>query len=219
MHTGVPTDDRGYIGFRYWDDAENGNKAFRNGFKGFCSVFVVAAFAFAGTELVGLAAAEAKDPRKSLPRATRQVFWRICGFYLVSLLIVGINVPNGSDRLRGASASNTAASPFVLAIELAGVKGLPSVFNAVITIAVISVANSAVYGSTRTMQALALHGMGPKWLMYVDSKGRPLWCVTIALAFGFIAFVAASKEGGQVFDWLLGLSALSNEFVWGSICL
>jgi len=76
---GVPSDDRGYIGFRYWNDGKNGNVAFRNGFKGFCSVFVNAAFAFGGTELVGLAAAEAADPRKSLPKATKQVFWRIAG--------------------------------------------------------------------------------------------------------------------------------------------
>jgi len=34
---GIPGDDRGYIGFRYWNDAENGNKAFRNGKREFSS--------------------------------------------------------------------------------------------------------------------------------------------------------------------------------------
>jgi len=48
-----------------------------DGFKGFCSVFVTAAFAFSGTELVGLAAAETANPRKILPTATKQVFWRV----------------------------------------------------------------------------------------------------------------------------------------------
>jgi amino acid permease len=61
----------------YWHDPG----AFSNGFKGFCSVFVTAAFAFGGTELAGLAAAEAEDPAKTLPKATRQVFWRIFFFY------------------------------------------------------------------------------------------------------------------------------------------
>ena len=51
--------------------------AFHNGFKGLCSVFVTAAFSFAGTELVGLCAAETENPRKSLPKAVKQVFWRI----------------------------------------------------------------------------------------------------------------------------------------------
>jgi len=51
--------------------------AFANGFKGVCSVFVTAAFSFSGTELVGLAAAEAENPAKALPGAIKQVFWRI----------------------------------------------------------------------------------------------------------------------------------------------
>lgn len=62
-----------YIGGKYWHDPGT----FNGGFKGLCSVFVTAAFAFSGTELVGLAAAETQDPRKSLPRAVKQVFWRI----------------------------------------------------------------------------------------------------------------------------------------------
>jgi amino acid transporter len=64
---------REYWGARYWYDPG----AFKNGFKGFCSVFVTAAFAFSGTELVGLAAAESENPGKHLPSAIKQVFWRI----------------------------------------------------------------------------------------------------------------------------------------------
>lgn len=41
----------GYIGGKYWHDPG----AFANGFKGVCTVFVTAAFSFAGTELVALA--------------------------------------------------------------------------------------------------------------------------------------------------------------------
>lgn len=180
---------------------------------------MTAAFAFGGTEMVGLAAAEAADPRKSLPKATKQVFWRIAGFYVVSLLIMGLIVPNSSEDLLGSSGANTKASPFVLAIKYAGVKGLPSVFNAVITISVMSVANSCTYGSTRTMQALAAAGMGPRWLGYIDKKGRPLWPVVIQMAFGLLAFVNESADGGTVFNWLLSLTGLSSFFVWGSICL
>lgn len=62
-----------YWGARLWYEPG----AFENGFKGFCSVFVTAAFAFSGTELVGLAAAEARNPVKALPGAIKQVFWRI----------------------------------------------------------------------------------------------------------------------------------------------
>ena len=212
---GVPTDTRGYIGAHYWHHPG----AFRNGFKGFCSVFVNAAFAYAGTELVGLAAAEAADPRKSLPKASKQVFWRIAGFYVLSLFMVGLIVPSDNDDLLGAGTDNTKASPFVLAIRLAGVKGLPSVFNAVITISVISVANSCTFASSRTMQAMGATGMGPRFLAYVDKQGRPVWCVVIQLAFGLLAFISEASAGSTVFTWLLALSGLSYLFVWGSICL
>ncbi|KAL2039469.1 hypothetical protein N7G274_007741 [Stereocaulon virgatum] len=212
VHTKV---NRGYLGAHYWHDPG----AFKNGFKGFCSVFVTAAFAFGGTELVGLAAAEAADPRKSLPTATKQVFWRITGFYVISLFIVGLILPSDDPRLLGSSGANTKASPFVLAIQKAGVSGLPSVFNAVITISVLSVANSCTYGSTRTMQALAARGMGPKFLTYIDSKGRPIWCVVLQIVFGLLAFVNEATKGSVFFTWLLSLSGLSYFFVWGSICL
>lgn len=168
--------------------------------------------------MVGLAAAEAANPYQAIPKATKQVFWRIACFYIISLLILGIIVPNNSKDLLGSSGANTKASPFVLAMKYAGVKGLPSVFNTVITISVISVANSCTYASTRTMQAMAQAGMGPKWLQYVDEKGRPVWCVLIQLAAGLLAFINESAQGDVVFTWLLALGGPSQLFAWGSIC-
>lgn len=103
---------------------------------------------------------------------------------------------------------------------LAGIKGLPSVFNVVICLSVLSVANSSAFASTRTMQALAAHGMAPKILAYIDKRGRPLWCVVIQLAFGLLAFANEATDGGpQFFNWLLALSGIVNFFVWGTICL
>jgi len=80
--------------------------------------------------MVGLAAAEAVNPRKSLPKATKQVFWRIFGFYILNVFIVGLIVPSDSNVLLGSSGANTKASPFVLAVELAGIKVLPHIINA-----------------------------------------------------------------------------------------
>lgn len=212
---GVPTDNRGYIGGRYWHDPG----AFRNGFKGFCSVFVTAAFSFGGTELVGLAAAEAVNPGKALPKASKQVFWRISFFYVLSLFIIGLILPSDDPHLLGNSGADTKASPFVLSIQRAGIKGLPSVFNAVISVAVISVANASSFASTRTMQALAANNMGPKFLAHIDKKGRPIYCVILHVCFGLLAFATEAKDGSTVFAWLLSFSGLSSFFVWGSICL
>ncbi|KAI4730240.1 AAT family amino acid transporter [Aureobasidium sp. EXF-10728] len=214
---GVPTDTRGYIGATYWG-AEYGH-GFRNGFKGFCSVFVTASFAFGGTELVGLAAAESANPRKSLPQAVKQVFWRIAFFYIVGLFILGLVVPANNPNLLHAHGANSQYSPFVIAIRLAGIKILPSIFNAVITVSVISVANSSAFASTRTIQALAARGMAPKFLAYVDKKGRPIPTIILQLAMGLLAFVNLAAAGSVLFTWLLSLTGLANFFVWGSINL
>ena len=204
-----------YIGGKYWRYPG----AFHNGFKGLCSVFVTAAFAFAGTELVGLAAAEAANPRKSLPTAVKQVFWRITLFYVVSLTFVGLLVPYNDGRLIGSSSSDAKASPFVIAIENAGIHGLDSVMNVVIMISVISVGNSAVYGSSRTLAALAEQSQAPKIFAYIDREGRPLVAIIFASLLGIIAFLAASGAEEDVFIWLQALSGLSSIFTWGSICL
>ncbi|OLN94342.1 General amino-acid permease GAP1 [Colletotrichum chlorophyti] len=210
------TPESGYIGGRYWQTPG----AFHNGFKGLCSVFVTAAFAFAGTELVGLAAAETANPRKSLPTAIKQVFWRITLFYVVALTLIGLLVPYNDERLLGAqSSADATASPFVIAIENASIDVLPSVMNAVILIAVLSVGNSAVFGSSRTLAALADQHQAPRFLSYVDRKGRPLTAIGIAAAVGLISYLADLGAQDQVLDWLLAISGLSSIFTWASICL
>lgn len=212
---GVPTDDRGYIGARYWHSPYT---AFLNGFHGFCSVFVTAAFAYTGTELTGLAAAETADPKREIPRASKQVVWRILIFYVVNLFLVGLIVPENSPLYSG-EGSESRHSPFVIAIQLAHIKVLPSIFNAVILIAVMSVANSCTFGSTRTIQALAANGMAPKFLAYIDKRGRPLSVVILQLLFGCLAFVNLAEDGGTIFNWLLSLSGLSILFIYGGIAL
>lgn len=206
----------GYIGGRYWHDPG----AFNNGFKGLCGVFVNAAFAFAGTELVGLAAAETKNPRKDLPSATKQVFWRITLFYIISLLLVGLLVPYNEPRLLDKSSSvDATASPFVISITNAGIKGLPSVMNVVILISVLSVGNSSIYACSRTLAALAAQGQAPKILGYIDRNGRPTVGIAITSLFGLLSFLAASDKQAEAFNWMLALSGLSSIITWGSICV
>jgi amino acid transporter len=203
-----------YIGAQYWHDPG----AFNAGFKGLCSVFVNAAFAFSGTELVGLAAAETANPRVNLPKATKQVFWRITLFYIVSLILVGFLVPYTDLNLLGASSVDIAASPFVIAIKNAGISGLSSVMNCVVLVSVLSVGNSSVYASSRTIAALSAQGLAPKWMGYIDRQGRPLAGIIITCLFGLIAFCASASVQVEIFDWLLALSGLSSLFIWASIC-
>ncbi|OAL19981.1 hypothetical protein AYO20_11572 [Fonsecaea nubica] len=205
-----------YWGARLWYDPG----AFQNGFRGFCSVFVTAAFAFAGTELVGLAAAESRNPGKSLPSAIKQVFWRITLFYILGLTFVGLLVSSTDDRLLNASnpyADGT--SPFVLGPLDAGLIGYDSFMNVVILVSVVSIGVSSVYGGSRTLTALAQQGYAPKIFAYIDRSGRPLFSVGLNLAFGGLAYIVLASSGSIVFDWLLALSGLAALFTWGSICV
>merc|ERR1711964_559371 len=206
------TQDSGYIGGKYW--ANPG--AFHNGFKGFCNTLVTAAFSFSGTELVGLAAAETHNPSKALPTAIKQVFWRIALFYIVSITIVGLLVPYTDDRLIGRNNVDSKASPFIIAIQSAGIQGLDSVMNAVVMIAVLSVANSSMYGATRTLQALAEQGQAPRIIAYVDRKGRPMVAILICSAIGLLSYLYVSSVQGEAFTWLLP-SLASQVFSLGAV--
>ncbi|KAG5972854.1 Amino-acid permease inda1 [Claviceps cyperi] len=205
-----------YWGARYWYDPG----AFKNGFKGFCAVFVTAAFSFSGTELVGLAAAEAKNPVKALPSAIKQVFWRITIFYILGLFFVGLLIsPDDPALLSDSAYADVKASPFVLVGKYAGLKGFDHFMNIVILASVLSIGVSGVYGGSRTLTALAQQGYAPKLFTYIDKSGRPLPAVVAILLCGFIGFVSLNNSGAVVFDWLLALSGLAALFTWGSICL
>ncbi|KAF4977141.1 hypothetical protein FZEAL_6284 [Fusarium zealandicum] len=205
-----------FWGDRTWHEEQG---AFKNGFKGFCSVFVTAAFSFAGTELVGLAAAESSNPTKSLPGAIKQVFWRITLFYVLGLFFVGLLISSVDPRLDITGYANAKASPFVLVGEYSGLTGLNHFMNSIILVSVLSLGVSAVYGGSRTLTSMAEHGYAPKVFAYIDRSGRPTFSVLVHIFMGFLAFVNLSPKGGEIFDWLLALSALSTLFTWGSICL
>jgi yeast amino acid transporter len=192
-----------------------------NGWKGICSVFVTAAFSFAGVELVGLAAAECENPRKAIPRAVKQVFWGVSIFYMASLLMIGLIVPYNDPRLLNNHDSNhkfdPSASPFVIAIEQAGIKVIPSILNTVILISIVSIGNCGTYASTRTITGLAEIGQAPEIFKYIDKKGRLLMAILLASSFGLLAYINILPVGAHVFNWLVALSGLSLLFTWYEI--
>ncbi|KAI1260825.1 amino acid permease/ SLC12A domain-containing protein [Xylariaceae sp. FL1019] len=204
-----------YWGARLWYSPG----AFANGLKGFCSVFVTAAFAFSGTELVGLAAAESENPSKALPSAIKQVFWRITLFYVLGLLFIGLLIPSDDPSLLNSSSDDPAASPFVLVGQYAHLYGFNHFMNVIILVSVISISMSGVYGGSRTLTALAQQGYAPKIFTYVDRSGRPLPSVALMLLFGALAYLDLASSGETVFAWLQALSGLAALFTWGSILL
>lgn len=207
--------DNQFVGGRYWRDPG----AFNNGFKGICSVFVSAAFAFGGTEFVSLTAAEQANPKRAIPQAIKIVGYRIIFIFMIALTMIGLLVPYNSDKLMGSGGSATHASPFVIAISSHGIRVVPHIINAVILLSVLSVANSAVYLSSRTVQSMADQGFAPQWMNYIDKTGRPLVGLIIAAICGLLSFVAAYKDEETIFNWLMSVSGLSTIFTWTGICV
>jgi len=191
--------------------------AFAHGFKGVCAVFVTAAFAFAGTELVGLAASETPNPRDSMPGAVKGTFWRITLIYITSLTLIGLLVPWTEPRLLGGSGA--AASPFVIALKDARIHGIDHFINITICISVLSVGMSCVFAGSRTLTALAETGYAPKIFTYVDKSSRPMFSVLAVLIWGPLGYVNVIASGATVFNWLLAISGLSTIFTWMAICL
>ncbi|KAL6454029.1 AGP1 General amino acid permease AGP1 [Candida maltosa Xu316] len=203
-----------FIGGRYWHDPGFTN----NGFKGFSSVFVTAAFAFGGTEFIALSAAEQPNPRQAIPTACRLVLSKIVVLFLASLVIVGLLVPYNSPNLLSEQTS-TNTSPFVLSAALHGVKAVPSIINSVILLSVTSVASSALYSASRTLQSSSEHGFAPRWFNYIDRAGRPSRAILASTIVGLFAFIATYKKQVTVFNWLLAISGLSLIFTWSCICM
>jgi amino acid transporter len=141
-------------------------------------------------------------------------------FYIISLTVVGLLVPYTDSRLLSAdSQADAKASPFVIAIKNAGIAGMDSVMNVVIMIAVLSVGNSSIYGSSRTLAALAEQRQAPHFLAYIDRRGRPLCAIFVAAIVGLLGFMAASTKKADALAWMIAICGLSSILTWGSICL
>lgn len=172
---GGPTHDR--LGFRYWNNPGAMKAYISTGsagrFLGFFSTLVNAAFAYSGVEMVAVAAGEAENPRRNIPKAVRRVFWRIIFFYVLGSLAIGVLVPYNAQRLLDAQKNNApgaAASPWVIAIYRAGVPALPSIVNAVILTSATSSSNAFLYTGSRYLYALAQNGQAPKLFLTCSKK-------------------------------------------------
>ncbi|KAL8690682.1 MAG: hypothetical protein Q9218_003927 [Villophora microphyllina] len=200
------------IGFKYWHDPG----AFADSINGVANTFVIAGTLYAGTEMVGITAGEAGNPRRAVPRAIRQVFWRILIFYVGMMFFIGILLP-WNDKGLISKGSKTAASPLTIAISDAGITAGASLINAVIVIAVISAGNSSLYVSSRTMLYMARNGKAPKILSKVNKAGVPWVSLIFSNLVACIAFLSVSDSAGTVYEALITLSGVATFIVWGTI--
>jgi amino acid transporter len=210
-------------GFKYWHKPGAFREYIDTGdagkFYGFWSSLVNAVFAYLGTELIGVTVGEAQNPRKTIPRAIKLTFYRILFFYCLSVFFLGMLVPYDSNELKFANTTTVkaSASPFVLAIRLAGIKHLPGILNACILLFTFSASNSDLYIASRTLYGLAEQGHAPKIFRWTDKRGVPVPALALSALFCCTAFMNAAKSGTVVFGYFVNMTTIFGLLSWISL--
>ena len=189
----------------------NDGGLFPTGALGFLAALPIAFFAFGGSELVGLAAAEAKDPEHSLPRAVNGVVARILIFYIGSLIIIMALVPWRQIV--------PTVSPFVLVFTHVGLPATASIINLVLITAVMSSCNSGLFASARTLQSLAAKRHAPAALARIDNRGVPVTGTSVSAAIMFIGVLLNYFVPGKVMEYIISASAVLLMGTWTSIII
>lgn len=197
-----------------------GDAPFVGGLQAMVGVAMIAGFSFQGTEMVGVAAGESRDPQRTIPMAIRQIFWRILLFYVLCILIIGVLIRYDDPLLlQAASDNNIALSPFTLLYEKAGLAFAAGLMNAVILTAVLSAGNSGMYSSTRMLWNMAREGRAPRVFARLDHRGVPmnaLYATAAVAALCLLTYFVSEKE---VYFWLLNMSGMCGFIVWLGIAI
>lgn len=184
---------------------------FPNGWTPIFSALLIVMFSYGGSELIGLTLTETEDVEKILPKVVKSFILRVILFFTLPILVICGLIP--WDQL------NEHTSPFVQVLAATGLKGADHVMNFILITAVLSAANSGIYGATRMLHSLASHGEAPRVLAKTSSKGVPinsLWFCAVVLFLG--AMLAYFAQDG-LFLLLMAVPGFVVLLVWISICL
>jgi amino acid transporter len=210
---GSPTGDR--LGFRYWYNPGPAMKEVIAGgntgrFLGLFSTLVFAAFSYGGIEMVAVAAGETVNPCKNIPKAVKRLFWRILIFYVLGSLAIGVLVPSNNKGLGS-------VSPWVIAIQHANIRVLPSILNAVILTSASSSANAFLFVGSRYLFGLAQNKQAPRIFLKCTKRGIPIYGVGFTALWTGLAYMSVSAGAQTVFLWFLNIGTIASLFTWCSI--
>ncbi|MFN2746599.1 MULTISPECIES: amino acid permease [Bacillus] len=188
-----------------------GDGIFPNGFGALFITMITVNFAFQGTELIGIAAGESEDPEKTVPRSIKQTVWRTLVFFGLSVFVLAGLIPWEK--------AGVVESPFVVVFEQIGIPYAADLMNFVILIALLSVANSGLYASTRMLYSLANEGMAASALRKVNKRGIPMNALLITLGFAGLSLISSVVAAETLYIWLLSLAGLSAQVGWITITI
>lgn len=184
---------------------------FPNGILAIIVTMVAVNFSFQGSELVGIAAGESEDPAKAVPKAINNTVWRILVFYILSMFVLAGLFPWEKAGL--------VDSPFVVVFDNIGIPYAADIMNFVIITAVLSVANSGLYATSRMMYSMSKKGMVSPALGKLNKKGVPINALIFSMLFGCLSLLCGIFAEDTVYLWLLSIAGFGAVFIWASIAL
>ncbi|HBM17049.1 MAG TPA: lysine transporter [Lentisphaeria bacterium] len=194
-----------------------GDAPFHKGWLGFITVFLFAGFSFQGTELVGVASGETKDPEVTIPKSIKMVFWRLTLFYILSIGVITLLINYSDPRL--ASQDSISMSPYTLLFGQFMGKYAGNIVNFIILTALISAANASMYSSTRILWYLGHSGQTLEIFKLVTDKKVPLPALLATSAVGATVFISSFIGNGMFFSYIIQISSLAGFLAWFGIAL
>ena len=166
-------------------------------------------FAYAGIELIGIAAGEAQNVKQVLPRAINSVMYRIALFYVGSVALLVMLMPWTAYHAR--------TSPFVTFFGALGVPGIGTVMNIVVLTAALSSLNSGLYSTGRVLRSLAMGGSAPSLVAKMNKQKVPYAGILVTLVIYFIGVILNYLVPSQVFEIVLNIASLGIVSTWAFI--
>ncbi len=182
-----------------------------NGVHGLLLSLVVVMFSFGGTELIGITAGEADQPRKSIPKAINQVLWRILIFYIGAVAVLVMLYPWNEIGLAG--------SPFVLIFSDLGIPAAPDILNIVVLTAAISVYNSGMYSNGRMLYSLAEQGNAPRMFLRLNAHRVPWVGIMFSSACTFVVVIINFLVPDGAFMRVMAVATAAAALTWAMIVL
>ncbi len=189
------------------------------GFQGLFAAIALIMFSFGGLELIGITAAEAENPEKTIPKATNQVIYRILIFYVGALIILFSLSPWKNITVD--------SSPFVMVFE--SLKGfqfdlfgktfyftsiIANLLNVIVLTAALSVYNSCVYSNSRMLFGLAEQGNAPSFLSKLNKSSVPINAILISSLFAAICIIINKLMPEKALEILMSLVVSSLIINW-----
>jgi L-asparagine permease len=166
-------------------------------------------FAYAGVEILGVAAGETQNAKTILPRAINSVIWRIAIFYVGSVVLLVLLLPW--------NAYDAGESPFVTFFHNLGIEGTGTAMNVIVITAALSSLNSGLYSTGRVLRSLAIGGSAPPRLAKLNAQAIPYWGIVVTVSVYLLGVVLNYVTPSQVFELVLNVASLGVLSTWAFI--